>query len=156
MVFALILSTGWQEISARVPRIAGAVALLAVAGSLIGQLLSQQTEAAESAPSTAVDLASDTDGLPRPLFIRRAVSFFSWLALFMALIWMTGFLPAILLFVGGYMVLEGKERWRLALPLSVATTGFCWFVFDRLLALPWPRSLLGDLIPPLRAATGLL
>ncbi len=156
VVYALVLSTGWPEISARVPRIAGTVALLAVAGSLIGQLLSLQSEGRESDPAAAVDLASTADGLPRSLFIRRAVWFFAWLAVFMALIWVIGFLPAILLFVGGYMVLEGKERWRLAIPLSLATAGFCWFVFDRLLALPWPRSLLGDLIPPLRAATGLL
>jgi hypothetical protein len=28
--------------------------------------------------------------------------------------------------------------------------------FDRILAVPWPQSLIGDLLPALRAATGLL
>jgi len=157
IVFALARSTGWQEIAARVPRIAGVVALVTVAGSLIGQLLSIDGAGAGSRAQTAMDLGSSVDDLPRPVFLRRAFSCFAWLGLFMLMIWMTGFLPAILLFVAGYMVVEGRERWRLAIPLSLATVGFCWFVFDQLLALPWPRSLLGDLVPPLRAATaGLL
>ena len=156
VVGALLMTFEWQEISARVPRIAGLVALIAVAGSLIGQVLASPADAQTDGQETAVDLASNTDDLPRPLFIRRVASIFGWLALFMAMIWAVGFVPAILMFVGAYMVLEGKERWQLAMPLSLATAGFCWFVFDRLLSLPWPRSLIGDLIPPLRAATGLL
>jgi uncharacterized membrane protein len=72
------------------------------------------------------------------------------------LIAVVGFLAAILVFVTLFMIIEGKERAKLALPLSLATVAFCWMVFDRLLALPWPQAVLGDLVPPLRAATGLL
>jgi hypothetical protein len=33
---------------------------------------------------------------------------------------------------------------------------FCYLVFDRGLSVPWPQSVLGDLLPMLRDSTGLL
>ena len=49
-----------------------------------------------------------------------------------------------------------KEPWIESLGFAAATTTLCWAVFDWALLVPWPQSMLGDLLPGLRSATGLL
>ena len=39
---------------------------------------------------------------------------------------------------------------------SGAVTIAIYALFDRALALPWPQALIGDLLPALRAASGLV
>jgi hypothetical protein len=48
------------------------------------------------------------------------------------------------------MRLENNERWTLVLPQAICLTLFMYVVFDRLLAIPWPPTLLGDLLPALK------
>jgi len=60
-----------------------------------------------------------------------------------------GMLPTIFLFVVSYMRMEGREPWPLTLPCAFGLTLFCYIVFDYLLALPWPRPLIGILYPEL-------
>ena len=67
-----------------------------------------------------------------------------------------GFVPAIAVFVALLMRAEFHERWGVALPAAAAVTAFLWGIFDRVLAVPWPPSLLGDALPALRQATGLV
>jgi len=43
-----------------------------------------------------------------------------------------------------------------SLGYGAATTLVCWIVFDWALNVAWPQSLLGNLVPALRAATGLM
>jgi len=67
-----------------------------------------------------------------------------------------GFLPATGCFVLLLMRFEFCEAWIGSIALSTATTLVLWGIFDRILAVPWPQSLIGDLIPALRHATGLV
>ena len=41
---------------------------------------------------------------------------------------------------------EFGERWQTALISAVAVTGLSWIVFDRIFALVWPQSILGDMV----------
>jgi TctA family transporter len=159
ITFALVRSVGWPDDAARVPQTAGAVALLCALGSLAVQLFSGQSakpDTAAPAAGTVSDLQSSLEGIAPAVMVRRAANLFVWLGSFLALIAVTGFLPAILVFLVTFMIIEGKERVKLAMPLALGITFFCWLVFDRVLALPWPQAILGDLLPPLRAATGFL
>jgi len=45
------------------------------------------------------------------------------------------------------MRLEGRERWTLVLPQAICLTLFIYIVFDQLLSIPWPQTLLGNLLP---------
>jgi hypothetical protein len=47
------------------------------------------------------------------------------------------------------------EPWPTALGFAAATTLVCYVVFHWALAVAWPPSLLGELLPGLRAATRL-
>jgi hypothetical protein len=55
------------------------------------------------------------------------------------------------LFVAGYMRLEGRERWTIVIPYMLCITIFIYFLFDQLLAIPWPPTYLGDFFPALKA-----
>jgi len=86
----------------------------------------------------------------------RATIYFLWLIGFVVLIALIGFIPAITVFIVAYMRLGFGEPWPHALGYGAATVLACWIVFDRTLGVTWPHSLLGDLLPALRAATGFI
>lgn len=103
-----------------------------------------------------VEIPPEPD-LPAPAIVRvRALRYFGWLAGLGAGGVLIGFVPAIAVFVAAFMRAEFHERWRVALPAAAAVTAFLWGIFDRVLAVPWPPSLLGDALPVLRQATGLV
>jgi hypothetical protein len=74
----------------------------------------------------------------------------------MALIALVGFIPAICLFIFAYMNWGFGEAWRSSLGYAAATSLVCWVVFKWALDIAWPHSLLGDALPMLRTATGLI
>ncbi len=81
---------------------------------------------------------------------RRAITYLGWLLGFLALIATIGMLPTVFAFVVLYMRLEGGEKWRLTLIIAACMTTFAYTVFERLLRLPWPPTLLGDWFPVLK------
>jgi hypothetical protein len=144
-----------------VPLIVGGLALAIAIVGVINQFLS-----GESAPASAgladdakaeiqqsihMDLESDTGHLSTALIVRRAAVFFGWLAGFMASMACIGLIPTVPIFVIGYMRLEGREPWRLVWPQAISLTLFIYVVFDQLLAIPWPQTLLGLAFPAVRA-----
>ena len=86
----------------------------------------------------------------------RATFYFAWLIVLMALIALVGFIPAICLFIFAYMNWGFGEAWTSSLGYALATTLFCWVIFNWALNVAWPHSLLGDMLPMLRTATGLI
>ena len=98
-----------------------------------------------------MDLESDTGHLPRHTVAIRGLIFFGWLLAFMGSMATIGLIPTVPLFVVLYMRLEGPEPWRLVIPQAVGLTVFIWFVFDQLLTIPWPQTLLGQAFPALKA-----
>jgi len=63
----------------------------------------------------------------------------------------TGIIPAIFLFLAGFIRFDGRESWRMTLIISVGTTLFCYILFHHILHVPWPQSIIGDLFPDLRS-----
>ena len=96
------------------------------------------------------DAQADDRDLEPKLVMQRALAYLAWLLAFLGATALIGMLPTIVLFVAAYMRVEGRERWALTLTCAVLTAVASWFIFDRLLALPWPNSLLGELFPRLR------
>ena len=96
-----------------------------------------------------MDLSSDTGHLERRVVLTRAAIFFAWLVGFMASMAVIGLIPTVPLFVILYMRLEGRERWSLVIPQAAILTLFIYVVFDRLLLIPWPETVLGSVFPAL-------
>jgi hypothetical protein len=138
-----------------VPRTACWAALIAACLNLITEIFG-----ADQPPDPANRYRHPTpvagDDLAPKVVRMRAMAYFGWLAGFIALVASIGFLPAIALFVFIYMWLGFGESWLKAAIFAVATVLFCWTVFDRGLAVPWPQSILGNAVPALRSATALM
>jgi hypothetical protein len=155
-VSALVSTGGWEPAERLVPRTACVAALVAALLNLVTELFGADQPAGSAAPAPApVELAPEPAAAAR-LLVGRAAVYFGWLGGFVLLTALVGFVPAIALFVGGYMRLAWREPWPRAIVAAAATTLFCWAVFDRGLAMPWPPALLGDAFPGLRDATALL
>jgi hypothetical protein len=145
----------------RVPLIVGGLALAIAVVGLVNQFLPGESAPAgagladdaksEIQQSIHMDLESDTGHLSTPTIVRRAAVFFGWLAAFMASMACIGLIPTVPIFVVGYMRLEGREPWRLVWPQAISLTLFIYVVFDQLLAIPWPQTLLGLAFPALKA-----
>jgi hypothetical protein len=96
------------------------------------------------------------DPLPNRVVQGRATAFFLWLGGFVGLVALIGFLPAVVVFVAANMTLAYGKKLGTGIASAVVVGVFCWLVFHLLLQVAWPESVLGDLVPALRTATGFL
>lgn len=97
-----------------------------------------------------MDLASDAGELPAIVALKRGALFFGWLIAFMATMAVIGLLPTVPIFVVAFMRLEGREPWRLAIIYAAFVVLAIFLIFDQLISVPWPRTLLGELFPVLK------
>jgi len=85
-----------------------------------------------------------------------AIRIFGWIIGFLVLGAGVGLLPALAILVFLLMWLEFSEGWSRSLIASSVATLLIYVLFDRVFSLPWPQSLLGDVVPALRDMTGLV
>jgi hypothetical protein len=97
-----------------------------------------------------MDLQADDGGLATGAVLRRAVVFFAWVGAIMGAMAVIGLIPTIAVFVIAYMRLEGREPWHLVLPQAFGLPFLIYFVFDQLLSVPWPPTIIGGLFPALK------
>ncbi len=100
--------------------------------------------------SLHLDLSVQDEGIETKVMLTRAITYLAWLLGFVGLAAVVGMLPGVFLFVILYMRIEGKEPWKLTMSCAVGLVLFAWFLFDYLLALPWPQTVIGDIIPALK------
>jgi putative tricarboxylic transport membrane protein len=162
IVAAIISSAGWPHDAKLVPLTACGMALVAAVLNLVYELFGPEPVAVAHADSgltvseQKVSAHVSDLGVTDDVVRRRAVWFFAWLAGFIALVALIGFIPAIGVFVFAYMSLGFGEPKLHSLAYALATTLLCWVVFQWGLQVAWPQSFLGDLLPALREATGLI
>jgi TctA family transporter len=138
--YMLLEARAWSSAARIVPQIVGALGLAFAAFSLANAALRREAQAVAAGH---MDLASDTGHLPARTVLFRAAVFFGWFLAFMASTAVIGLLPTVPLFVVAYMRLENREPWPLVLAQAGGFTLFIYVLFDRLLNVPWPESLLG-------------
>jgi TctA family transporter len=139
--YMLLEARAWSSAARIVPQIVGSLGLAFAAFSLANAAL--RGGAHTVAPGGHMDLASDTGHLPVRTVLLRAAVFFGWFLAFMASTAVIGLLATVPLFVVAYMRLENREPWLLVLAQAGGFTLFIYVLFDRLLNVPWPESLLG-------------
>jgi hypothetical protein len=150
-------AASWNQTARVVPAIVGGIGLLCACLSLVAALFPRgAVEGAGAAHSVLhMDLASETGELPMRQVVTRGGLFFGWIAAFMASMAVIGLIPTVPFFVVAYMRLENREPWKLVLPQAIVLTAFFWGVFDQLLHLPWPETLLGTRFPALKLVPSL-
>jgi hypothetical protein len=171
-LFGVMLFNGihWNIEAKIIPMIVGAGAMLFVSISLLNEVFAKPgfagvaevgAEAKAMAEKQAagagkhdkihMDIASHIEHLPARIKLTRGAIFFGWLIAFLCSMAVIGLIPTVPLFVAAYMRLEGRERWSLVIPYMIGMTVFIYFLFDQLLAIPWPPTYLGDYFPALKA-----
>jgi len=150
---AMVMAAQWPRPAQLVPMTACALALVMCSLNLVNEWFG-----APDRPSAQAETAAAMAGpeLPNAVVQSRAAMFFAWMAGFTGLVALIGFLPAIVIFVMANMRLAYGKRLRTGIISGLAVGLFCWVVFHALLHVIWPESLLGDLLPGLRRATGFL
>jgi hypothetical protein len=167
----LAQSLDWSFEAKIIPMIVGSLALLFGALTLGNDIFRRPIAAPPSAAGGRVlaeveqrtgtvpqkmhmDIESQIGHLPAAIKLGRGALFFGWMAAFLGGIAAIGLIATVPIFIIAYMRIEGRERWSLTLPMAAAMTLFIYALFDRLLAIPWPPSLLGIVLPAFRAIPG--
>jgi TctA family transporter len=128
----------------------GAVAAVGGAGEIVAGEAAAEADEPQRPQKIHMDIASKTAHLPGSIVLARGFMFFGWMAAFMLVMWIIGLIPAVPIFIIAYMRLEGREKWRIVLPMAASVVVLIYVVFDQLLAIPWPPTLLGTLFPILK------
>jgi TctA family transporter len=145
----------WFVQAQAAPMIVGIFTLVVLGSSLVYQMVSRAEPGlvalgdgtAGMSSSMHMDSRTDFEGLAQATILARAATFFGWLLAFMASTAMIGLIPTVPLFIIAFMRIEGREAWHLTLIHAGMTTLFVYVLFDRLLSIPWPHTLLGDVLP---------
>lgn len=157
-LIAIVGSWQWDFGAKLVPQVVGWVGLFLVSWQLTATLFIK-TESINSvaisrnSKSTAShsDTLSELDHLSNSEITRRTVRYFSWCLFTLATALFIGLLPAILIFLIGYLRIESKESWKTTLTVGVGSWSVSYLLFHQLLRVPWPASFIGDLLPGFRA-----
>ena len=142
----------WTPEARVAPRVVGIFAAAVVAIGLLGQVFLRSPD---DAGGVHMDVVSDTGTLGAGAVLARGAAFFGWLVGLMAGMATIGLIPAAAVFICAFMRAERREPWPLTLAMALGISGFIALVFDWLLNLPWPPTLLGDLVPALRVLPSL-
>ncbi|MRG73541.1 hypothetical protein GH722_17360 [Alphaproteobacteria bacterium HT1-32] len=141
MIYVIVSSSPW-ELSAKLLPQAVAVAGLIAAGffgifAVMGRI---------------PPLKEMSDALPLSGTLVQA----AWAVGLILAVPLIGMLPAMVLYVFAYMVLQGETRPLKALVITVLFSFATYGLFHLMLHVPWPQSYLGDLLPGLRSFSGRL
>lgn len=124
---------------------AGTISLIFILFSGRGMV----TDADDAHRGIYMDLASDDDSQTRGYVLLRGAIFFGWFVAFLGLMATIGLIPTVPIIIIAFMRLEGQEPWRLSLIYALCVTVFVYLIFDRIIHVPWPDSLMGTLFPAL-------
>jgi TctA family transporter len=167
MGYMLFQASRWNFDAKIVPMIVGCAGVVFGAVSLANQifrrpvatqsLADQAMETAETSETKALvekihmDLESDTAHVPPKTIALRSLQFFGWLVGFMASMATIGLIPTAPIFVVAFMRVEAKESWKIVIPYAISVTVFVYVVFDKLLSIPWPQTVVGSAFPAIKA-----
>jgi TctA family transporter len=153
------VSFTWSFAARIIPSIVGTGAILFCALSLLNDVFGlHERQAAAGAGADGqgtqkihMDIASKTAHLPAKIILTRGILFFGWMAGFAACMALIGLIPTVPVFIASFMRYEGREPWKIVIPMAAAVVLLIYVVFDQLLAIPWPPTLAGTLFPALHA-----
>ena len=166
----LAISSQWEFGAQLVPQVVGWSGLLFTVWLILAAMFVRPAQVqakgllaggppGEGAQPAAADVHFDIqadygDLSVRTIFLRAGV-YFGWLLFFFGAAALVGILPGMFLFLVGYMRYEGKESWTTTLAIAVPMGIFCYWLFHKILIVPWPQTVFGDLFPELRSSVWL-
>ena len=161
VLFAAMLTEAgeWNPLARIIPVIVGTGAIVFCSLALINEIFKRGGVKQESLDEKAraqvqqkmhMDIKSNISHLPVKTLLTRGAIFFGWMVVFLISMALVGLIPTVPLFIILLMRIEGREPWRIVLPMAIFMCVFIYVLFDQLLAIPWPPSVLGDFVPALK------
>ena len=154
IVFAAVLvvqALDWTFAARIGPVIVGTSMIFFASISLIYVAFGRSEQSIRMARATGeglhMDLKGDTGDLPPAEIMRRGAKFFGWLVAFMISTSIIGLIPTVPFLIIAFMRHEGREEWKTSAIYAACVTLFIYLLFDRLLSVPWPSTVLGNLFP---------
>ena len=94
-------------------------------------------------PAGGMDMDEVTEvKLDQQTELRRTLGYFAWFIGGALGIWLLGLVIALPLLVFLYTLIEGKEKWYIALIATACTYALVWGLFEYMLETRWPAGLL--------------
>jgi len=148
-------AAGWRLSARLMPQTAAATGLIVIGCASIMVLVAKRQGQPRAAGKPIEHAGASAELSAKTVYGRLGVELL-WLVGFLAAVWLIGLMPAMGLYMFLYMATAGRTRWTTALIITVALWIGFYFLFAKLLHVPWPPSLLGDTFPDLRDLTGRL
>ena len=149
-------AAGWRFSARLMPQTAAAAGLIVIACAGIMVVLAKLQGKPILKSKTAYEVMGAFGDLTEKTIYARLVVEAMWLVGLVIGVLLIGLMPAMGLYMFLYMSTAGKTRWPTALIITVSLWIGFYFLFVKLLHVPWPPSLLGDAFPDLREWTGRL
>jgi hypothetical protein len=153
---ATAIALQWPRPAQLVPVTACILAFVMCALNLVNEMFGAPDRVSERPEHGAAQDGPRAEELPERVWRLRAAGFFGWIVGFIGLVALVGFLPAMVVFVCANMMLAYGKSFRTGAVSGLGVGCFCWVVFHVLLHVIWPESILGDLWPAARMATGFI
>jgi putative tricarboxylic transport membrane protein len=143
MLFALIypLASDWRFYSTLMPVIFatfGAVTTGAIVLRDVRRVRGGKLPLSFDPPDNSVNPFLD--------LLSTMLQFFGWLIVFYVVVLVTGFMPAMFLATLVYLRFMGNLRWLPSIAVAAGLIVLVYILYDQMLAVVWPRSLLSDLL----------
>ena len=148
-----VSATDWRFAARLMPQSAAVTGLIVILCSVAGMLLAKIRNEPMLMTRAIYEVAGTFGGLPEKEIYKRLGVQALWLFGFLAAVLLIGMMPAMGLYMVLYMIFYGETRWSTALLIVVPMWIGMYVLFVTLLNVPWPPSLLGDLLPELRTLT---
>ncbi|WP_347554177.1 tripartite tricarboxylate transporter permease [Robbsia sp. KACC 23696] len=146
--YMLVSSQDWLFMARIGPTVVATVLVFAASLSLLNKVfLSAGSAGMAGAGGVHMDVGVHDETLTNKTIVARAARFFGWFLAFLACMGLIGLVPTIPLLIVAYMRIEGGEKWRVSLTLAFCVTAFIYGIFDRIIHIPWPSSVLGQWLP---------
>jgi TctA family transporter len=145
---SLVTSSAWSFEAKIVPQAVGYTALACAVLGLLREVLFPR-EPLGTTPARQAGI-EDEVRLELSDTLTRATVFFAWCVLYLVLAKAFGMLIAMFFFVTVCIRFWGNETLPRSVVFAIGITSFSWVLFDRLLAIPWPQTLLGAWFPALQ------
>jgi hypothetical protein len=159
-LFVVMMSEAvqWNPLAKIIPLIVGSGAMLFCSLALANDVLKRSTvkradlgeiAKAQVQQKMHMDIVSSVSHLPVKTLLTRGAIFFGWMIAFLISMSIIGIIPTAPIFVIAFMRLEAREPWRIVVPMAAILCIFIYFLFDQLLAIPWPATVIDDFFPQL-------
>ena len=145
LVFIVGAVTGWDwpEIAKIMPVYVAAIPGIVLVSLQLYREATDWEGRRGSAGGMDMDEVSNVK-LDRQTELRRTLGYFAWLVSGALGIWLLGLTVALPLLIFFYTLIEGKEKWYIALLAAVCTFALVWGLFEHIMEARWPPGALFD------------